>query len=221
MLNFKKLVILNGVTLAILVSVSASAEEQEYWADFSDPLAIYSNVGIAAGTEGVDIIASYGSYLAGQYKQKLTVEAKHDLDYYTVDYLVLNSSDDTGFIFNSQWGTDKNNWENANKVSMGLIKKLPIVEDNITLYPSLKLGFLWGEQLKDTTYVTADVTVRYAVTDALWIGVIPSYLYAMEGEDLSEWDATAEIGYQFVEGFAVSAQVNNDNEYWADINFAF
>ncbi|AGH81704.1 hypothetical protein PCNPT3_08830 [Psychromonas sp. CNPT3] len=221
MVNFKKISVLSCAVLPLLASASAYAEESAYWADFSDPLAIYSKVGIAAGSEGVDIIASYGSYLAGEYKQKLTVQAKHDLEYYTVDYLVLNSSNDTGFVMESQWGRDERNWHDSNRVAVGLIKRLPLLEEHVTLYPSLKIGFLWGDNLDDTTYVATDVAVRYAITDAAWIGATPSYIYAMKGEDLRDWSFTAEIGYQFVEGFSVAGHVNDDEEYWADINFAF
>lgn len=231
MFKMKKIYKSISLILPLLMTFSSQAAEdssavsegasQDYWVDFSDPVAIYSKAGIAAGNKGVNVFAAYGSYLAGEFKQKLTVEAKNDLDYYTVDYLVLNSSNDTGFLVETVWDRDWEDWNDVNKVAVGVIKKIPLPEKNITLYPKLKFGFLWSNDILDTTFIEADIAIRYTLNNAAWFGITPSYFYTMKGVDNKEWGITGDIGYQFVEGFGIAAHSNSDKEFWVDITFAF
>lgn len=203
-----------------LLSVSAAQavagqESNSDWIDFSDPSAVYSKAGLGAGTEGVDLYGALGGYLGGQFKHQLTLEAKHDMDYYNVNYFAFNTANDTGFSLNTRWG------DKYDKASIGVLKKLTLENKSIKIYPSMKLGMLWDDSIKTTTYIEVDAAVRYSVNRAFWFGVTPSYTYAMKGIDIKELNATVDVGYQLAKEIALAAHVNNDGEAWADFTFAF
>lgn len=187
------------------------------WVDFSDPIAIYSKVGLATGTEGVDVFAAFGGYLGGQFEQKLTLEAKHDTDYYNINYLAFNTSNETGFFLNTRWDT-------YDEASAGVVKKLRFAADpRLNIYPSMKFGFMWDldDSIPSTTFVELDAAIRYTANRHFWFGITPNYRYALDGLDIKDFDATVEAGYQLAEEVAVSAHVNNDEEAWVDFTFAF
>ncbi len=216
MLKFKTVKLL-GISLlsAFATQAVAGQESNTDWVDFSDPTAIYSRAGLGAGTEGVDLYAAFGGYLGGQFKHQLTVEAKHDLDYYNVNYFAFNTSNDTGFSLDTTWG------DVHDKASIGAVKKLTLENKSIKIYPSMNLGMMWGDSIDTTTYIEVDAAVRYSVNRAFWFGVTPSYTYAMKGIDIKELNATVDVGYQLAKEIAVSAHFNNDEEVWADFTFAF
>ena len=213
-------------TLALLalssVPLFVNAESnQETWPDLSDPRAIYSSVSVSAGNEGVNLSASYGGYLNGLYKHKITVEAMNDLEYYNLDYMVVNASTDTGFSFESTWDRDIWGYDDINDTSVGVFTKIPLMDNKLNIYPKLDLGMLWGDAVRSTTYVKLDATTRYNINRMFWVGVTPTYLYAMKGAELSEWDASLDAGAQLSENFAFAAHVNNDSEFWVDAIFTF
>lgn len=216
-----KLLTFSLSALSVNSVLATSNDDKKNWVDFSDPTAIYTSAGISGGSEGVDVYATFGGYLAGPYKQKLTVEAKHDLEYYNVNYLALNTANHTGFLVETSWGRDIWDVEDVNDSAVGIIKKLPLMNNHLNIYPSMKLGLLWGDEIKSTTYVEVDAAVRYSFDRALWVGITPSYRYAMKGIDISDWSASLDAGFQFANGFAVAAHLNNDEEFWVDMTFAF
>jgi len=222
--NMKIIIKCLAVSLsAIFISTvsAASKENRINWIDFSDPTAIYTSAGMSGGNEGVDIYATFGSYLGGQFKQKLTIEAKHDLEYYNVNYLALNTVTNTGFLVDTSWSRDILGVKDVNDSAVGIIKKLPLMNNHLNIYPSMKLGFLWGDEIKSTTYVEVDAAVRYSFDRALWVGITPSYRYAMQGIEIRDWKTSIDVGFQFANGFAVAAHVNDDDEFWGDMTFAF
>ena len=224
MLKFKT-VKLFAVSLLSAFAVQAVAERNSSWVDFSDPTAVYSKAGFAGGTEGVDIYGALGGYLGGQFKQKLTVEAMHDLDYYNINYFAFNTSNDTGFSLNTTWSDvyehgdyDRDSYD---KASVGVVKKLILENRSFKVYPSMNLGIMWGDSIPSTTFIELDVPVRYTVNHNFWVGVTPNYTYALRGLDIKDLDATVDAGYQLAEEVAVSAHFNNEEEVWADFTFAF
>ena len=224
MLKFKMVKLLAASLLSVF-AVHAVAEQNSSWVDFSDPTAVYSKAGFAGGTEGVDIYGALGGYLGGQFKQKLTVEAMHDLDYYNINYFALNTSNDTGFSLNTTWSdlydhSEYNN-DSYDKASVGVVKKLILENRSFKVYPSMNLGSMWGDSIPSTTFIELDVPVRYTVNRNFWVGVTPNYTYALRGLDIKDLDATVDAGYQLAKEVAVSAHFNNDEEVWADFTFAF
>ena len=193
------------------------------WVNFSDPTAIYSKVGIATGSEGVDVYAGLAGYLTGQFEQNITIEVKHDMDYFNVNYLAFNTSEWTGFTLDTHWDDE------YNQVAVGVIKKLVFQENqNINVYPAMKFGHMWSwdDTISSTTYVKLDAAIRYSVNPNFWIGITPDYKYALNGEDINDLNATIDIGYQLAEEVALSAHATNsnnedDDEVWADFTFAF
>ena len=224
MLKFKMVKLVATSLLSAFV-VQAVAEENDSWVDFSDPTAVYSKAGLAGGTEGVDIYGALGGYLGGQFKQKLTVAAMHDMDYYNIDYFALNTSNSTGFSLNTTWSDvyDHGEYDNASydKASVGVVKKLILENQRFKVYPSMNLGIMWGDAIPSTTFIELDVPVRYNVNRNFWVGVTPNYSYALRGLDIKDLDATVDAGYQLAEEVLVSAHFNNDEEVWADFTFAF
>lgn len=218
-----------AVTICSLASFSSVAagklDKQDYIADFSDPMAIYSNAGVGISDDGVDIYAGIGGYLAGSFKHKLQFEAKDDLEYYEVNYLAVDTSSDTGFLLDTTWDRDYAFGKDSQDTSFGVIKKLPLMNDRLNLYPKLKLGFLWGDEIKSTTYIHIDMATRFTITPGLWVGVTPGYTYGMKGIDLDAWNTSFDIGYMFKNGFGLSAQTiidtHEDEEYRANVTFAF
>lgn len=220
MFKFKTLKLLAVSLLSVFAMQAAArqaADEQKYsrWVDFSDPTAVYSKAGVAAGTEGVDLYAALGGYLGGQFKQQLTVEAIHDLDYYNVNYFVFNTRNDTGFSLNTTWD------DLYDKASVGIVKKLILENKKIKIYPSMKLGMMWDDSIPSTTFIELDVAIRYSVNRKFWLGITPNYTHALKGLDIEDLDATVDVGYQLAKEVAVSAHFNNDEEVWADFTFAF
>ena len=227
MFKFKTVKLL-AVSFLSAFAVQAAAEQKSSWVDFSDPLAVYSKAGFAGGTEGVDLYGALGGYLGGPFKQQLTVEAMHDLDYYNINYFAFNTRNDTGFSLNTTWSDvydhddhDAYNTDTYDKASVGIVKKLILENKSIKIYPSMNLGLMWGDSIPSTTFMELDVAVRYTVDRHFWFGVTPNYTYALRGLDIKDLDATVDVGYQLAKEVAVSAHANNDEEVWADFTFTF
>lgn len=208
--------ILGMIVLSTLASKSI-AENNE--ADFSDPTSVYSQAGISAGTEGVDVNVGYGGYLGGFYKHKLTLEAKDDWEYFNVDYMLFNTASDTGFLFESTWSQEYRG-DSVDKASIGVIKKLAFANNKLHIYPSLNLGLMWGDEISSTTYLEVDAPITYTI-NKLWVGATPSYVYSMQGENVKEFETTFDVGYHVAPGVGIAAHVNLDGDVWADFRFAF
>lgn len=206
---------------SLFANPNESVATDENWYDLSDPMAIYSGVSVAGGNEGVNLTANYGGYLNGQYKHKVTVQAMNDLEYYNVDYLLLNANTHSGFTIESTWGRDLWKIKDFNDTSIGVFSKIPLLNNKLNIYPKLNLGMLWGEDVKSTTYIKFDATTRYTFNHMFWVGVTPTYTYAMKGYELSEWDASIDAGVQLSSSFALATHWNNDREIWLDVIFAF
>jgi|GEM_PF-2701609 len=223
MFKIKKIKLLSSAFLCVFAGQTLAQEApqtQNRGVDFSDPTAVYSRAGIGGGTEGVDVFGSFAGYLGWQLKHQLTLEAKHDLDYYNLNYMVFNSRNNSGFLLDSTWSYDyKGN--SVDKTAVGVIKKIPLTNEQITLYPALKLGMMWGNNINTTTYLDLGVTARYAVTDLFWVGATPRYLYALKGVNVKEFKGTADIGYELAENVGVAAHLDEDAEFSADFTLAF
>jgi len=201
---------------------------QQDWNDLSDPRAVYSSVGIAAGKEGVNLSASYGGYLNGLYKHKMTVEAMNDLDYYNADYIVVNDRTKSGFSIETTW--DRDEWgfnelddiDGVNSVAGGVFAKVPLLNNKkLNLYPKLNLGLLWGDDVDSTTYIQVETPLQYNVTERIWVGTTPTYTYAMQGYDIRDWNVSIEAGIQLSPEFTFVGNFNSDDELWFDVIFTF
>ncbi len=218
------------VLACTLISLSSFAMEKynyrNYQVNFSDPLAVYSNAGIGMSNDGVDIFGGVGGYLSGSFKQQLQVEAKGDLAYYNVNYLAVDTSSDTGFLVDSVWSRDYF-WapKKANNSSFGVIKKIPLLDNRLHLYPTLKFGYIWGDDVESTSYVKAALESRFAVIQGFWVGMTPSYIHGMKGYNLDEWNGSLDAGYMFINGMGLSAQTvvdsHENTEYRANATLAF
>ncbi|MCW8994849.1 MAG: hypothetical protein OQK77_03440 [Psychromonas sp.] len=208
---------LPGDAPAISVNGAADAEQQGgNWVDFSDPTAVYSKVAMATGNEGVNVSAALGGYLGGLFEHKLTIEGMHDMDYYNINYMAFNTHNDTGFLLNSTWNIG------YDEISAGVVKKVAFKENNdIKVYPAMKLGEMWDSSIPNTTFVELEAAVRYTINRSAWVGVTPNYRYALNGLDIKDLDATVDAGYQLADEIAISAHFNNDEEVWAEFTFAF
>lgn len=206
-------------------SAMAADDDAEVWVDMSDPTAVYSSATIGGGTEGIDLSASYGGYLSGVYKQRFTIAAKHDLDFYEVNYLLLNSSSNSGITVDSSWSKDiragGDDYDNVNDTSIGFFAKLGFMDDHVNFYPKVSVGYLWADDIEDTTYVKFDATTRYTFNRMYWVGITPSYAYGFKGADLNEWAATIDAGVQLSDVFGFSVSANDDEEFTANVTFAF
>jgi len=220
-MTFKKATLTLLSLFSVPLLANAQGNTQETWNDLSDPRAVYSSVSVAAGNEGVNLSASYGGYLNGLYKHKFTVEAMNDLEYYNVDYMLVNASTDSGFSIESTWDRDIWGLKDLNDTSLGVFAKIPLMNNQLNIYPKLNLGMLWGEEVKSTTYIKLDATTRYNINRMFWVGVTPTYTYAMKGIDLKKWEASIDAGVQLSPAFAFAAHVNNDSEFWVDVIFTF
>jgi len=218
------------VSACALISLSSFALEkfnhQNYQADFSDPLAVYSNAGIGMSNDGVDIFGGVGGYLSGSFKQKLQLEAKGDLGYYNANYLAIDTNSDTGFLVDSVWSRDYF-WspKSANDSSLGVIKKVPLLAGRLDLDPILKFGYIWGGGVQNTSYVKAAVVSRFSVIQGFWVGITPSYTHGMKGYKLREWNASLDAGYIFNNGIGLLMQTVTDShegtQYRANATLAF
>lgn len=203
------------------VNVNAQDLDQDDWVNLSDPNAIYSGVSIAGGTEGIDISGKYGGYLNGQYKHQFIVEAMNDLEYYNLDYKVLNASSLSGFAVETSWDRDFWGMHDVNDSSFAVFAKVPVIDGQLNVHPKVNLGVLWGNDVESTTYLKFDATTRYKFNSMFWAGVTPTYTYATEGNDINEWQGTLEAGVQLSSAFSIAAHVNDDEEFWADVLFIF
>ena len=208
-------------------SQSVQADDPSTWHNLSDPRAVYSSVSVAAGKEGVNLSASYGGYLNGLYTQKITIESMNDLDYYNADYMVVNNNTSSGFSLETTW--DRDDWDiseldnvrDVNDVAIGVFAKVPLGNGQANFYPKLDLGLLWGDDVKSTTYIKIDATTRFSVTNTVWVGVSPSYTYAMQGYNIREWTGSIDAGIQLSSEFAFSAHFNTEDNFWVDVIFTF
>ncbi|MFT7423840.1 MAG: hypothetical protein ACI8UC_001925, partial [Psychromonas sp.] len=177
MFKIKKIKLLSSALFCVFAGQATAqqvAQTQYRGVDFADPTAVYSSAGIGGGTEGVDVFGSFAGYLGWQMKHQLTLEAKHDLDYYNLNYMAFNSRNNSGFLVDSTWSYDYKGYS-VDKTAFGVIKKVPLSNEKITLYPALKLGMMWGNDISTTTYLDVEVSARYAVSDLFWIGATPQY----------------------------------------------
>ncbi|WP_025563057.1 hypothetical protein [Psychromonas sp. SP041] len=212
------------VGLSSFAALAADGTEQP-WVDMSDPTAVYSSATIGGGTEGIDLSASYGGYLSGVYKHRFTVAAKHDLDFYEVNYLLLNAKSNSGVTFDSSWSedirADGNDFDDVNDTSIGFFAKLAFMDNHLNFYPKVSVGYLWDGDIEDTTYVKFDATTRYTFNRMYWVGITPSYAHGFKGADLNEWEATIDAGVQLSDTFGFSVSANDDEEFTANVTFAF
>ena len=207
-----------AVSLLAVTAVPSFAAEGGVWVDFSDPTMMNSNVGLGAGTEGVDVYASLAGYFSGQLEQKLTVEAMHDMSYTNVNYMLFDASKGTGFTLDTRWDDE------YNQIAIGAIKKLEFAPNPaVNVYPAMKFGHMWDwdGSFNSTTYVEVNAAIRYSVGQNLWFGVTPNYRYALNGLDINDVDATVDVGFQLAEEVLVAVHANNDEELWANFTFAF
>ncbi len=200
---------------------NAQAEDTEVWHDLSDPHAVYSSVSVAGGNEGVNISASSGGYLNGQFKHKITLESMNDLDYYNADYMIVDSSHNSGFAIETSWGEDLWDVDDTNNTAVAIFSKIPLQGEQLHLYPKLNLGLLWGDDINSTTYITFDLTTRYNISDILWVGITPTYTYGMQGYDLREWNTSIDAGVQLSGDFAFAAHFDDDYDFWLSVIFTF
>lgn len=223
------------ITLSLLsicslpLLANTQTDDQNTWHDLSDPRAVYSSVSVAAGKEGVNLAATYGGYLNGLYKQKITIESMNDLDYYNADYLLVNANSNSGFSLETTW--DRDDWgikeldgvKDINDVSAGVFAKIPmmVMNSRLNVYPKLNLGLLWGDKVKSTTYIKLDATTRYSITDTVWVGISPTFTYAMQGYEINEWGGSVDAGMQLSSEFAFAAHFNTEDELWVDVIFTF
>ena len=222
---FLKISVLSLISLFSAAAVAAEDEQAQVWNDMSDPTAIYSNATIGGGTEGIDVSATYGGYLGGVYKHRIDVAAKNDFEYYEVNYLMLNATTKSGITFDSTWDRDVRykgiNYYDVNDTSLGFFAKLSFMDKRLNVYPKVSLGYMWADNMSDTTYVEFDATTRFSINRMFWVGVTPTYTYGMNGIELSEWTGTLDLGMQLASGFGVSASVNDDKDVSAQVIFAF
>ena len=214
-------------TPAVTESVEAAPLTEDdiaSWVDMSDPTAIYSHASVGGGNQGVDLSATYGGYLSGVYKHSFTLAAREDLEHYETNYFILNTASNSGVAFDNSWSedirVDHTDYDDLNDTSIGFFAKLPF-EDKINFYPKVSVGFIWGDDFSDTTYVKFDATTRYRFDHMFWVGVTPTYAYGFKGEDLNEWTATLDAGVQVSDVFGISASVNDDKDFLANVTFAF
>ena len=207
------------------VAVLAADDTGKPWVDMSDPTAIYSSATIGGGTEGIDLSAAYGGYLSGVYKHRFTIAAKHDLDFYEANYLLLNSTSNSGLTIDSSWSkdirADGNDYDDVNDTSIGFFAKLGFMDNHVNFYPKVSVGYLWANDIENTTYVKFDSTTRYTFNRMYWVGITPSYAHGFKGVDLNEWAATVDAGVQLSDVFGFSVSANDDEEFTANVTFAF
>lgn len=207
------------------VAVLAADDTGKPWVDMSDPTAIYSSATIGGGTEGIDLSAAYGGYLSGVYKHRFTIAAKHDLDFYEANYLLLNSTSNSGLTIDSSWSkdirADGNDYDDVNDTSIGFFAKLGFMDNHVNFYPKVSVGYLWANDIENTTYVKFDATTRYTFNRMYWVGITPSYAHGFKGVDLNEWAATVDAGVQLSDVFGFSVSANDDEEFTANVTFAF
>jgi len=220
------------VSLIGLFSFTANAAEgdpvnTESW---GSPVATYSNVNLGSGTEGIDISANFGGYLGGVYQHRIEVAAKQDLEHYEANYLLLNSASDSGVTIESTWSEDVEFdrdegpdafFENVDSVEVGLFSKLKFPDDRLSAYPKMSVGYMWGDDIIDSTFVTFEIAVRFNVNDQIWVGAAPVYIHSMDGVEIEEFQGTVDAGIKLSETFGVSASVNHDQEFLGRVIFAF
>jgi len=221
MCSIKKITLLSAALFSIFAGQAAAQQQtQSQGVDFSDPTAVYSKVGIGGGTKGVDVFGAFAGYLGWQLKHQLTLEAKQDLDYYNIDYMAFNSRNNTGFLLNSTWSYDYKG-HSVDNASFGVIKKIPLNNEQIVIYPALNIGMMWGDTINSTTFLDVEAAVRYSISDVFWLGATPRYVYALKGVNAKEFKGTVDIGYELAENVGIAAHLDEDAEFWADFTFAF
>jgi len=222
-MSFKSLANKHVISLLALLFVLpyTNANGLDNWHDMSDPQVIFSGVAVSAGNEGVNIAANYGSYLNSQFKQKFTVQAVNDLDYYRFDYSAVNLDKNTGFTVESAWNRDLWGINGFNDSSLGIFTKVPMGDGKFNFHPKLNLGMMWGGDIKSTTYIKFDATTRYSFNHKVWAGISPTYTYSMKGIELHKFQVTLDAGLQISPQFSLAGHINNDDEFWFDVIFTF
>ena len=221
------------ISLIGLFSLAANAAEgdpvsSESW---GSPIATFSNVSLGSGTEGIDISASFAGYLGGLYQYQLEVASKQDLEHYEVNYLLLNTASESGVSIESTWSEDVEfdnengrgdiEFEDINTANIGLFSKLSFPDARVHAYPRMGVGYMWGEDILETTYVEFEIPVLFNINDMLWVGATPTYLHSMEGVEIDEFTGIIEAGAKLSETFGVSVSVNDDEEFLGRVIFAF
>jgi len=234
----KHIIAKNTVLKVFIVSLISSFSLASYAAEgdpvnsegWGSPVSTYSNVNLGSGTEGIDISANFGGYLGGVYQQRIEVAAKQDLEHYEANYLLLNSASDSGVTIESTWSEDVEFdrdegpdafFENVDSVEVGLFSKLAFPEPRLSAYPKMSVGYMWGDDIIDSTYVTFEVAVRFNANDQIWVGAAPVYIHSMDGVEIEEFQGTIDAGIKLSETFGVSASVNHDEEFLGRVIFAF
>ena len=232
----------SAISLASLFSFSVLAAEgdaadvapaaggvaggNDHW---GSPLSMYSNVNLGSGSKGIDISATFGTYLGGVYQHKLEVAVKEDLEYYQINYLLLNNASNSGVTIDTSFSEDvdfsnglgNKFYNDVDSVKIGLFSKLDFPEPRFNAYPKMSVGYIWGGDIDSTTHIQFEVTVRFFLSEKVWAGATPAYIRSMDGEEIDEFKGTIDGGIKLSETFGMSASINEDKEFLGRVIFAF
>jgi len=219
------------ISLASVFSFAGYAAEGDATEAWGSPVSTYSNVNLGSGTEGIDISASFGGYLGGVYQHRVEVAAKQDLEHYEANYLLLNTASQSGVTIESTWSEDVEfdkevgkgevEFENVDSVEVGLFSQLDFPDDRLKVYPKMSVGYMWGDDIIDTTFVQFELAVLFRLNEQVWVGAAPAYIHSMDGVVIEEFQGSIDAGVKLSETFGVSASVNDDREFLGKVIFAF
>jgi len=220
-----------SLTGLFAVSVHAAEGDGGNTESWGSPIATYSNINLGSGTEGIDLSANFGGYLGGVYQHRIELAAREDLEHYEANYLLLNSASESGITIDSSWSEDVDfervngsghvNYEDVNTTSIGLFSKLNFPDARFNAYPKMSVGYIWGDNIVETTFVDFEVALLFHFNDTLWLGATPVYTHSMEGREIDEFSGTIDAGAKLSETFGLSASLNEDKEFLGKVIFAF
>ena len=205
-------------------------EEQKKAIDMSDPTAVYTAVGVQAGTNGMQVSGQFGYSPEGGRKHMGFVEYRNDdgLNNLRARYFTPGATGLGAFVDvsrNEQSVADQD--VAINTAMAGLMQVLPI-NDKITLYPSLLAGNIWsddkiaGQDVYDsTTIITFNTYATYAINDKTWLMFNPVYTYGIDGEDTRDFYLEMALGYRISNTETVRLHASNDNDVWFNYTQAF
>lgn len=221
--------------LLLFLPLISAAETPSYTGDKDDPTSISTFAGIRAGTNGYGAIFQLGVNPEGSdFAHNSFLQLKDDFYTAHLRHFSLYKKTGTGLFIDAQHDNSLRNDDgrsqslpdfDRNRVSAGIIQVIPI-GDNLRINPALLYGKTWTSDdniskkgYPDTDIATLYTFVRWQITDAWFLNLVPQYTYSVNDDELKirKFEMVFQLGYGISTDTSVAFNANEDDEFWITI----
>jgi len=209
----------------------ATQTQAEETPDMSNPMSVYSALGLQVGSNGLQVSSQLGYTPKDGRSHMGFIEYRNDdnLNNLRVRYFTPNA---VGFGITADVSYSElainNKTYAVNSAVTGFMQMLPINE-KLMLFPTIMAGSMWsnddiqGEDLfATTTIATVGTYIRYTIGegDKFWLYGNPMYTYGFDGEEVREMFFEGGVGYKLSGTETLRFNGNNEGDLYLSYSMA-